>query len=116
MYCKRCGYNLGETQEKICPHCGEVISDIVSENKNVEKESQSFLIIGIILALCCSLPFGIAVVFINEYKYKPLLREKNYQEANKFKTLMILLSVIGFVLGIILGGLSFVLEFIAAFE
>ena len=47
---------------------------------------------------------------------KMLSEKKNYQEANKFKTLMIVLSVIGFVLGIILGGLSFVLEFIAAFE
>jgi len=116
MKCKRCDYNFGETQEKVCSNCGEVISDISSENKNVDKESQLFLIIGIILAICCSLPFGIAVVFINEYKYKPLLREKNYLEANKFKTLMIVLSVVGFVLGILLGGLSFVSEFIKAFE
>lgn len=116
MYCKRCGYNIGKTHEKVCANCGEIISDIVSEDKNIEKDCQSFLIIGIILAFCCSIPFGVAVIFINEYKYKPLLKEKNYQEANKFKTLMIALSIIGFLLGIVLGGLSFVLEFITTFE
>lgn len=119
MYCKKCGNNLGETQEKYCSNCGEKLfenDNLVSNDKNVVKENQLFLILGIILAFCCSLPFGIAVVFINEYKYKPFLKENNYQEAKKMETLMIVLIILGFVLGIFLGGLSFFLEFITAFE
>ena len=119
MYCRKCGANLLGNTSNYCPYCGEkldVTQNPTITNNNTAQNDQTFLIIGIILALCCSLPFGVAVVLINEYKYKPQLKEGNIQEANKTKTLMIVLMIIGLIFGLFVSGLSFLLEFLTAFE
>lgn len=119
MYCRKCGANLLGNTNNYCPYCGEKINVTPAptiENKNTDQKSQTFLIIGIILAFCCSLPFGVAVVLINEYKYKPQLKEGNLQEANKTKNLMTVLIIIGLLFGVFVSGLSFLLEFLTAFE
>lgn len=119
MNCKKCGSLIDENQ-KFCSQCGE---KIIKENNNqidiqknneVERKSQPYLIIGIILAFCCSLPFGVAIILLNELKYKPQLREGNDQEAEKTKNLMIVVMCIGLFFGVIVSGLAFFIEFIAA--
>lgn len=119
MQCKKCGTYIDETKEKFCYYCGEKIDNIkvpIVNNIDIDQKSQKFLIMGIMLAFCCSMPFGIAVVLLNELKYKPQLRENNLEEANKTKKIMIALFVVGLILGVLVSGLSFFVEFITDFE
>ena len=120
MNCKKCGFYISDKNQKSCGNCGEIIQDASISTKttdeNIEKQSQIFLIIGIVLAFCCSLPFGVAIILINEYKYKKELIEGNMVESSKTKKLMIILSCIGFVFGILFTGLSFFFNLLAAFE
>lgn len=120
MYCKKCGFYIYDKNQKTCGNCGEVIQEVsidtTTTNENINKRGQTFLIIGIVLAMCCSLPFGVAIILINELKYKPQLIEGNMIESSKTKNLMIVLSCIGFVFGILFTGLSFFLNLLAAFE
>ena len=118
MTCKKCGASIDENNQKFCNQCGEKIINNnqidAKKNNEVEQKSQPYLIIGIILALCCSLPFGVAIILLNELKYKPQLKEDNLKEAEKTKKIMIVLMIIGLIFGIFISGLSFLLEFITA--
>lgn len=119
MNCKNCKTLIDENQ-KFCSQCGEKIikeNNIqIDVNKNIEvdKKSQPYLIIGILLAFCCSLPFGIAIILLNELKYKPQLREGNQLEADKTKNLMIIIMCVGIFFGTIISGLYIFFEIIAA--
>lgn len=118
MKCKKCGITI-EDNQKFCSQCGEKLEinmNNIEKNREVDKKSQPYLIIGIILAICCSLPFGVAIILINELKYKPLLREDNQVEADKARNLMIILMIVGIILGFIVSGLSFFIELITALE
>ena len=119
MNCKRCNAILDEN-DNFCSECGE---KVIKENNNqidvvksieVDKKSQPYLIIGIILAFCCSLPFGVAVILLNELKYKPQLREGNNIDAEKTKNLMIIVIALGLFFGVILSGLYIFLEVISS--
>jgi len=119
MNCPKCNAPVGENQN-FCSGCGE---KIIKENntqidvnkiREVEQKSQPYLIIGIILAFCCSLPFGVAIILLNELKYKPQLREGNDIEAEKTKNLMIIVMCLGLFFGVIVSGLYLFFEIIAA--
>ena len=104
MICNKCGNKIKDNNSIFCSSCGIKLGDntdniITNSNVNNQKnkdDSNTFLILGIILSLCCSLPFGVAIILINELKYKKLLNDGLLDEANKYKTIMIVLSVIGF--------------------
>jgi len=118
MYCKNCGTRVDETRENFCSNCGTKI-DIVKpiENTNVQnKNDQTFLIIGIVLAFCCSMPFGVAIILMNEMKYKPQLREGNQEASDKTKKIMIILAIVGLLSGLLISGLSFFVELASSFE
>ena len=119
MNCKKCNAVLDEKQN-FCSECGEKIikeNNIqidLAKNMEVDKKSQPYLIIGIILAFCCSLPFGVAIILLNELKYKPQLRDGNDIEADKTKNLMIVIMCLGVFFSFIFGGLYLFFEIIAA--
>ena len=123
MYCKECGAYISDSSHHFCEYCGTKIEngstnpEIIekqpnsyADTKEVDKKSQPFLILGIILSFCCCMPLGIAVILINELKYKPQLLQNDLESANKTKTLMTILLVVGFVGGILIEGLSFFIE------
>lgn len=83
------------------------------QNQDVEKQSQLFLILGIILAFCCNLYFGVAVILINELKYKPALRNGDARGAKNTKTIIIGLLISGVILGLFSNVLMYVLEYYA---
>lgn len=119
MNCKKCNAPI-DANQKFCGQCGEkVIQENkpqidMEKNREVEQKSQPYLIIGLIMAFCCSLPFGVAVILLNELKYKPQLREGNDQEAEKTKNIMIVVMCIGLFFGLIVSGLSVFFEIVGA--
>ena len=88
MKCNRCGTYNEDLNSNFCANCG---ADLQKNSENEEKannnsnnlnttndikdDSNIFLIIGIVMAVCCSLPFGAGVIIINELMYKKLLKE-----------------------------------------
>lgn len=104
MKCNNCGKKIEDNSYIFCNNCGHKLDSVSNKNTNVSKinntnikdDSNNFLIIGIVLSLCCSLPFGVAVILINELKYKKLINDGLVEEAKKYRNIMIILSVIGF--------------------
>lgn len=108
MKCNRCGTYNEDLNSNFCANCG---ADLQKNSENEEKannnsnnlnttndikdDSNIFLIIGIVMAVCCSLPFGAGVIIINELMYKKLLKEKDTDKIKKTKTLMIALICVG---------------------
>ena len=136
MKCSNCG-NINENQNnKFCVYCGTKLDNneqnIVQEqpqnnpinqnqvnnnqniNYNVQNNNNTttFLVIGIIMAMCCSMPFGAGVILLNELKYKKELQNGQLDAAKKTKTIMIVLIVVGILLGILASGLQFIGAFI----
>ena len=116
MQCKKCGNNINLEQANFCNNCGEKIDNTEKHISINDQSSQKYLIMGILLAFLCSMPFGIAVILLNELKYKPHLRANNQLEANKTEKTMKVLLVLGLVFGILVNGLSFFLEYIISVE
>lgn len=81
--------------------------------KEIDKKAMPFLVLGILMAFCCNMPFGVAVILINELKYKPNLESGKIKEADSTKTIMIIILVVGLILGILFNMLVFLLEFVA---
>ncbi|MBE6147056.1 MAG: zinc-ribbon domain-containing protein [Firmicutes bacterium] len=125
MYCKECGAYIKDQNHRFCEYCGtkierESVNKIIEQSTNkhentkeLDKKSQVFLILGIILSVCCCMPFGVAVILINELKYKPQLSQNDLISADKTKTLMIVLLIIGFIGGFLISGISFFIELIS---
>ena len=122
MYCRECGAYIKDQSHKFCEYCGTKV-EIDSVNDSVvvptntcgntsesDKKTQVFLILGIILSVCCCMPFGVAIILLNELKYKRQLYQNDLVSANKTKTLMIVLLIIGFVGGLLISSLSFFIE------
>ena len=108
MKCNHCGTYNEDLNSNFCANCGADLKRI-SENEektnsnsdnlniinDIKDDSNTFLIIGIVMAMCCSLPFGAGVIIINELMYKKLLKEKDTDGIKKTKTLMIVLICVG---------------------
>lgn len=112
MKCNVCGFTNANQNVKYCSNCGAQISYIqnkqaIQSEIDANKSGTPFLVMGIIMAFCCSMPFGAAVILFNELKYKNLLKQGMIEEANKIKTIMIILLCIGIFSGI----LSFIFSF-----
>lgn len=114
MYCEKCGTYITDKNSKYCYQCGsKTINDgvIISiSNNNIEKNKANiFLILGIVEAFLFSKLFGLAVIILNEMKYKPELKKGLTAESNNTKKLMIVLLCVGAVVGIIITILYFIL-------
>ena len=118
MKCYKCECEISN-DDIFCRNCGaklekEKDSNNVNENKNTiykQNDSTTFLIVGIILAMCCCFPVGIAIILLNELKYKKLLADNNIGKAQKIKNIMIILICVGvFVFFINLRYLYYILE------
>lgn len=140
MKCPNCGNTNDNPNNKFCTFCGtkldndeqntnqeqteqnvQNIQSTVNSNQNVINNNQTnnvkndtttFLVIGIIMAFCCSMPFGAGVILLNELKYKKELQNGQLDSAKKTKTIMIVLIVVGILLGIFATGLSFISGFL----
>lgn len=131
MKCSNCGNIINNSNNKLCTYCGTKIDHneqiINSEQKNEnlvinnpntttnipntdQNNTTIFLIIGIIMALICSMPFGIGIILLNELKYKKELNNNKIDAAEKTKNIMIILIVIGILSNIILRFLSTLLS------
>lgn len=106
MKCYKCGYEVDDN-DVFCSKCGTKLEEKQDSNKfneeiniqnnnfPIKNDSTTFLILGILLAMCCCFPIGISVILLNELKYKKLLANNNIEEANKTKNLMIILICVG---------------------
>lgn len=92
IFCRNCGAKLEKKQES-----NDFNKEFNIQNNNgpIKNDSTTFLILGIVLAMCCCFPIGISVILLNELKYKKLLANNNIEEANKTKNLMIILICVG---------------------
>ena len=140
MKCPNCGNTIENQNNKFCTYCGTKLDNneqnivqeqpqnnpinqnVVNNNQNINYNVQNnnntttFLIIGIIMAMCCSMPFGAGVILLNELKYKKELQNNQLDAAKKTKTIMIVLIIVGILLGILVSGLQFVGAFIEGLE
>ena len=106
MKCYKCGYEVNDN-DVFCSKCGAKLEkkqesndfnkefNVQNNNGPIKNDSTTFLIAGIVLAMCCCFPIGISVILLNELKYKKLLANNNIEEANKTKNLMIILICVG---------------------
>lgn len=106
MKCNVCGFTSDKENIKYCSNCGSKIKNIQNEEiflkeLDANKKGTPFLVMGIIMAFCCSLPFGAAVIILNELKYKEAIKKGNLKEADKIKTIMIIMLCIGLFVGIL---------------
>lgn len=139
MKCPNCGNTNENQNNKFCTYCGTKLDNneqnlikeqpqnnpinqnTVNNNQNINSNVQNnnntttFLIIGIIMAMCCSMPFGAGVILLNELKYKKELQNGQLDATKKTKTIMIVLIVVGILLGILATGLQFIGAFIEGF-
>ena len=142
MKCPNCGNTNENPNNKFCTCCGTKLDNneqntvqeqpqnnqpnqnTVNSNQNMSNtipnntnnNTTTFLVIGIIMALCCSMPFGAGVILLNELKYKKELQNNQLDAAKKTKTIMIVLIVVGILLGILASGLQFIGAFIEGFQ
>ena len=139
MKCPNCGNTSDNQNNKFCTFCGtkldnneqnvnheqteqnvQNIQSTVNSNQNqtnnVKSDTTTFLVIGIVMAFCCSMPFGAGVILLNELKYKKELQNSQFDSAKKTKTIMIVLIVVGILLGILASGLQFIGAFIEGLE
>ena len=114
MFCSNCGRSINELNSNFCSNCGnKLINYDTNINTNVKDDSHIFLILGIIMSFCCCFPAGIAIILINELKYKKLIANGLINEAKTIKIIMIVLIIISiliFIFAIFLNILSFVIE------
>lgn len=116
MYCTQCGTYIADKNSKFCNQCGCKLNnndnnfDVVTNETDVKDKTKLFLILGLVEAFLFSRTFGLAVILINEMKYKTQLRQNLTKEANDTKTLMIILLCIGVVLGTILNSLVLIFD------
>ena len=124
-FCVYCGTKLDNNEQNIVqeqPQNNPINQNTVNNNQNINSNVQNnnntttFLIIGIIMAMCCSMPFGAGVILLNELKYKKELQNGQIDAAKKTKTIMIVLIVVGILLGILASGLQFIGAFIEGLE
>lgn len=143
MKCPNCGNTIENQNNKFCTYCGTKLDNneqnivqeqpnqnnqinqiVVNDNQNMNNiipnntnhNTTTFLVIGIIMALCCSMPFGAGIILLNELKYKKELQNGQLDSAKKTKTIMIVLIVVGIILGILATGLQFIGAFIEGFQ
>ena len=142
MKCSNCGNVSDNTNNKFCTCCGTKLDNneqnIVQEqpqnnqpNQNTVNNNQNmsntipnntnnntttFLVIGIIMALCCSLPFGAGIILLNELKYKKELQNGQLDSAKNTKTIMIVLIIVGIVSGLLASGLQVISAFLEGLE
>lgn len=128
MYCKNCGMELKD-YEKFCPNCGNKIGEStedfnnakanpnnVSQN-NTDLQKYGFnglLVWSIIELICCSRIFGIIALVILCGQLKPAVEHGNFVEADKSKSLIKILLIVGIVLGVVLNLFAVVAQFIPA--
>ena len=140
MKCPNCGNTNENLNNKFCTYCGTKLdnneSNVIQEqpqnnpinqntvnnnqniNSNVQNNNNTttFLVIGIIMAMCCSMPFGAGVILLNELKYKKELQACQLDEAEKTKKIIMVLIIVGILLGILASGLQFIGAFIEGVE
>ena len=125
-FCTCCGTKLDKNEQNIVqeqPKNNQPNQNTVNNNQNMSNtipnntnnNTTTFLVIGIIMAMCCSMPFGAGVILLNELKYKKELQNNQLDAAKKTKTIMIVLIVVGILLGILASGLQFIGAFIEGF-
>ena len=124
-FCVYCGTKLDNNEQNIVqeqPQNNPINQNVVNNNQNINYNVQNnnntttFLVIGIIMAMCCSMPFGAGIILLNELKYKKELQNNQLDAAKKTKTIMIVLIVVGILLGILASGLQFIGAFIEGLE
>ena len=139
MKCPNCGNISDNPENKFFTSCGTKLDNIeqrmIQENSqqnnqtkqtgaventnvnynisnNTKNDTTTFLVIGIIMSLCCSVPFGVGVILLNELKYKKELQNNQIDDAKTTKIIMNVLIVVGILLGILATGLQFISTFI----
>lgn len=119
MKCDNCGNYIHDVNNNFCNNCGMKLKNTrddsyncKSNNKIIQDDSITFLVIGIFLSMCCSLPFGVGIILINELRYKKLLYNGMEAQANKTKKLMIILILVGITIFLILHLLNILLTII----
>ena len=123
MYCKNCGMELKD-YEKFCPNCGNKIGESTEDfnNANPNNVSQNntdlqrygfngLLVWSIIELICCSQIFGTIALVLLCVQLKPAVEHGNFAEADKSKSLIKILLIVGIVLGVALKLVGFVYNF-----
>ena len=120
MYCKNCGMELKD-YEKFCPNCGNKIGESTDNFNNINANSNNvfqskadlqkygfngLLVWSIIELICCSRIFGIISLVLLLVQLKPAVEHGNFAEADKSKSLIKILLIVGIVTGILLNLLA----------
>lgn len=112
MKCPNCGNTIENQNNKFCTYCGtkldnneqnivqeqpnqnnQINQNVVNNNQNMNNtipnntnnNTTTFLVIGIIMAICCNQMFGAGIILLNELKYKKELQNGQLDSAKKDK-------------------------------
>ena len=92
MFCQKCGIDLGESQESLCPECKE---------KSLQLEIKDYTVYSVLSMVFCCVPFGV-VSLIYSSKSAQLVKDGKTSEAmemsQKAKTWAIAAAITGFIL------------------
>ena len=95
MFCQKCGIDLGESQESLCPECKE---------KSLQLEIKDYTVYSVLSMVFCCVPFGV-VSLIYSSKSAQLVKDGKTSEAmemsQKAKTWAIAAAITGFILTLI---------------
>jgi uncharacterized membrane protein YvbJ len=109
MYCTNCGTVLPEKATR-CPSCGHPVYQF-----SPPPAVSNYLVQSILVTMCCCLPFGIvALVYAAQVNGKIAVGDiAGAQEASRKAKIW---STVGFIAGILLVLVSFVMGLLGGFE
>ena len=116
MYCDNCGMELKD-HEKFCSNCGKRVREGV-DNSNFSNATQGknslekygfngLLVWSIIELICCSRIFGLIALILLCVQLKPAAERGDFAEADKSKSLIKILLIVGIVSGVLLNLIVF---------